>query len=485
MILCSFQYNIFNMQYFLVFLSFFSFHCSFAQSIAVDPILFIVDGSNSMYETIDEKSKIDIIRESLKEFIQEFPDDQQFGLAFFEHSSEYNCNEVVSKVPLSSTNKENFISELNKANPKDLSALKASNSDALSSLLRTKGKTSIILISDGVENCNVELCTVVDSIKSKNDLDFTLYTVGLDIEDTGSELMRCAARRGRGIFFDARYKTELIQSLRFIIQDQMNVQSGRIFITATRNGEPVKVLISLTNTTASTDPVSKLTEKQKTFIKLDTGVYNISVGMVDFQSLPNQYINEIMISDSAQELHFDFSSGVLEVLVTARNELHDAVISVLDSKTGHEVARGRSYDTKNKNPWKVELPIGQYSVQISSLNIRGDADSVKVTKNAVLIKNSDTTIVEHNYNQSLLSVKVLLNGQRCDAWVNIHNVETGERLIEGRTFKNERTNPREFNISPGKYEIRIEGIKVPGDPKEKLIIEIGPNETVERIVDWK
>lgn len=181
-------------------------------------ILFIVDFSNSMNDTISGRPKIDIARSTLGEIVPAIPPNVKTGLRVYGHKGGFTylqgCMASNLTVPLGTNNAQNIMASLygTKATgwtPITYSLKQAVNKD----LAGIQGKKHIILISDGGENCDESPCTyVINLLKERNDI--VIDVIAFDIQDVeANNQLRCTALVTSGKFLTANSESALSKSL--------------------------------------------------------------------------------------------------------------------------------------------------------------------------------------------------------------------------------------------------------------------------------
>ncbi|MBQ8476626.1 VWA domain-containing protein, partial [bacterium] len=139
-------------------------------------ILFIVDFSNSMNDTIRGKAKVDIARTTLAEILPKIPKNIKTGLRVYGHKAGFTyvqgCTASNLAVPLAPNNAQNILSSLYAMRATGWTPITYSLKQAINNDFHgTTGKKHIILLTDGGENCDESPCTyVINLMKTRNDV---------------------------------------------------------------------------------------------------------------------------------------------------------------------------------------------------------------------------------------------------------------------------------------------------------------------------
>ncbi len=181
-------------------------------------ILFIVDFSNSMNDSIGNKSKVEMARSTLAELLPKIPPNVKTGLRVYGHKSGFTylqgCQASTLSVPLAYDNSRAILGSLFATNatgwtPITYSLKQAVNKD----FVGTTGKKHIILLTDGGENCDESPCTyVIDLMKTRDDI--RIDVIAFDIHDMeANNQLRCTALMTSGKFLSANSEHDLSRSL--------------------------------------------------------------------------------------------------------------------------------------------------------------------------------------------------------------------------------------------------------------------------------
>jgi hypothetical protein len=176
-------------------------------------VMFIIDASGSMDSPMGSKSKIALVKDALGGIIKEFPSDVNAGLISYGLHRQGDCNDVEELVPLASSDKKRFIQKLESITPKGMSAIFLSIRKAAEKLKGLKEECTIVLISDGQDNCKKDPCQLTQELK-KQEISFSLHVIGLDVREEEAVQLSCMAKAGNGAYFPVKTEDELTRYLR-------------------------------------------------------------------------------------------------------------------------------------------------------------------------------------------------------------------------------------------------------------------------------
>jgi len=181
-------------------------------------ILFIVDFSNSMNETIDGKAKVEMARSTLAELLPKIPQGTKTGLRVYGHKAGFTylqgCQASTLSVPLGYNNAQNILGSLYATRATGWTPITYSLKQAINNYFAgVTGKKHIILLTDGGENCDESPCTYVINLMRQRD-DVTIDVIAFDIHDVeANNQLKCTALMTSGKFLTADSEEGLSNSL--------------------------------------------------------------------------------------------------------------------------------------------------------------------------------------------------------------------------------------------------------------------------------
>ena len=175
-------------------------------------MVLILDGSGSMWGQIDGKAKIDIAKEVMNDLIAKIPASFQTGLMVYGHRRKGDCNDIEMVVPLGAHNPAAMQAKVKAISPKGKTPLSAAVKQAAQSLRYTEERATVVLVSDGLETCDIDPCELAAEL-AMSGVDFTVHVIGFDISREDQERLRCLADRTGGLFLAANNADSLRKAL--------------------------------------------------------------------------------------------------------------------------------------------------------------------------------------------------------------------------------------------------------------------------------
>ena len=174
-------------------------------------VIFILDGSASMWGEMENQSKITIAKARMTELVKELTD-VNMGLIVYGHRRKADCNDIELMVPLENGDRNTIIKHIQSVSPKGKTPITRSIELAAKQLESIEEETAIILVSDGLETCGNDPCVYVRVLKEKG-IKFKMDVVGFDVKDQERRQLECIAKAGEGRYFAAQNTMQLKQAL--------------------------------------------------------------------------------------------------------------------------------------------------------------------------------------------------------------------------------------------------------------------------------
>lgn len=178
-------------------------------------LVLVLDGSGSMKEPGGTgKTRMEEAKDGLNGVIDDLPDDANVGLRVY--GSEISdgpgsCEDSELLVPVEAVDKEALRSGVQKLKPLGNTPIAYSLEKAYADL-PDEGPRSIVLVSDGEENCKGDPCKVAADLKKKG-ADFYVDVVGLQVDAASRDQLTCIASAGGGTYYDVKDLSELQETL--------------------------------------------------------------------------------------------------------------------------------------------------------------------------------------------------------------------------------------------------------------------------------
>jgi hypothetical protein len=170
------------------------------------PAVLILDASKTMSAKAGDTVKLDTARAELGDAVTQFSDRISFGLVAFGHRKASNCadSEILAKP--GALDAESAGTLLGDVEAKGQAPIAAAMGDA-ASLANAAGPLDVVLVADGGDTCDADLCVTADALKQKAK-GLRIHVVGLSDKAEELEPLSCIATATGGKFVAASNQTE-------------------------------------------------------------------------------------------------------------------------------------------------------------------------------------------------------------------------------------------------------------------------------------
>jgi Ca-activated chloride channel family protein len=165
-------------------------------------MVLVLDGSGSMWGQIDGQAKITIAKTVMADLIDQIPDDFQTGLIVYGHRRKGDCDDIEMLIPVGPHDSAAMKTRVQAISPKGKTPLSEAVRQAAQALRYTEERATVLLVSDGLETCDVDPCALAAEL-AMGGVDFTVHVVGFDINQEDQVRLRCLADKTGGLFLAA------------------------------------------------------------------------------------------------------------------------------------------------------------------------------------------------------------------------------------------------------------------------------------------
>lgn len=175
-------------------------------------VLFILDGSGSMWGRIDGRAKIAIAKDVMTGLVRALAPTVDVGLLAYGHRRKGDCNDIEILAPPGAGDSASLTAAIEAINPKGKTPIAGALEMAAGRVEALEEATTVVLVSDGKETCGGDPCARVREIKAKG-IDVTVHVVGFDVNNEERRQLTCIAEAGGGRYFTADNAAQLRQAL--------------------------------------------------------------------------------------------------------------------------------------------------------------------------------------------------------------------------------------------------------------------------------
>lgn len=336
-------------------------------------ILFLMDGSKSMTGKWHGEEKFDIARKILSQLLDSLKqfDNIEVALRVYGHTKNYppqNCNDTRLEVPFSKNNHDQIIYRLKRISPKGTSPIASSLEKTAGDFPACKNcRNVIILITDGIEECNGDICEVSNRLQKKG-IVLKPFIIGIG-RDT-HEVYDCA-----GDYYNAANKDQFTHSLKVIITKIMSTTSLQVNLLDEHN-KPAESNVNMTFIDKSNSQVAYNFVHSLNGKGLPDTLYvdHLKTYKIVVNTIPALIIDNVDITEGKHNIvSTSCSRGTLTVNLLG-NASADFNPAIRVTKNGNNI--NNQYLNQN-----IEYLCGNYDLEILTLppiklkNIEIDADN--------------------------------------------------------------------------------------------------------------
>jgi Ca-activated chloride channel homolog len=172
-------------------------------------VILVLDASGSMWGQIGGKPKMQIAKEVVGKVIANWKEADEIGLVAYGHRQKGSCDDIQVLIEPGKLDKDAYMKAVKGLNAKGKTPMTAAVRMAAESLKFTEKKATVILVSDGIETCDVDPCAVASELE-KLGVGLTVHTVGFNVDDPAAkDQLKCLAENTGGIATTAENADEL------------------------------------------------------------------------------------------------------------------------------------------------------------------------------------------------------------------------------------------------------------------------------------
>ncbi len=319
----------------------------------------ILDGSGSMWGQLpDGTHKITAAKEVVRGFTAGDYEGRELAFRVYGHRRKGDCSDSELVVPFAdpSTAISRMATFAEGVNPKGKTPISRSLRAALADFGERSGE--IILISDGIETCDEDPCSLVREWRARN-VDIRVHVIGLGLEDKERTAMECIAEAAGTEYRDAQSAAELAAGLKEIQEasveasDAVKPEWQVLDILATNAaGEKMRV-----QGTARWGDGESVEVSSNGHNKVPPGEVEITVGVRTWNGNLYQPVTQTTIvaptSDTDFEVVVPEPPSVKARFIEAGEEHRGASVSAYQG--GKEVLRFRAKDRAYVDPGTYEF----------------------------------------------------------------------------------------------------------------------------------
>ena len=251
--------------------------------------ILVLDASGSMWGQIKGRTKVEVARESVARLMTAWNPEIELGLMAYGHRRKGDCQDIELVLPVAKQTPGAVTGTVNRLKAKGMTPLSAAVLEAAKVLRYASERATVILVSDGVETCDMDPCALAETLERKG-VAFTAHVIGLDLKKEETVALQCLAEGTGGMFIEAIDAASLTKALTTVEEAVAAAPPApkvppatTLVAVLTKESPPLENReINWVFTTADKGPDGKFKQigKQRTTtprLRLETGKYRVVV----------------------------------------------------------------------------------------------------------------------------------------------------------------------------------------------------------------
>jgi Ca-activated chloride channel family protein len=185
----------------------------------INNTVLILDVSGSMAAQVDGKSRLEIAKNVLGDYVNSLDKESNISIILYGHEGnnstaqkQTSCQGIEVAFPLGKADFSQIKGKINQLKPTGWTPIEASLDKAVKILKDYQGENynnSILLISDGKETCNGDPIAKAKTLSQDKNLNLAINVIGFDVTGDDQQQLSDIAENGKGQYFDVKLEQEL------------------------------------------------------------------------------------------------------------------------------------------------------------------------------------------------------------------------------------------------------------------------------------
>ncbi|NUM32062.1 MAG: VWA domain-containing protein [Bacteroidetes bacterium] len=221
---------------------------AYFNSIAQQPnktrILFLLDASGSMYASMGNDIRMGVAKRLLSKMVDSLRNQPnlEIALRIYGHTTtkdKRNCRDTRLEVPFSRTNHDAILNKLQTLKPLGTTLIAYSLQEAAYDFPQdNRSRNIIILITDGLEECDGDPCAVSEALQKKGVI-LKPFIIGVGADENFAKQFDCVGR-----FFEANTEADFSDVLRIVVTQALNNTTLQVNLLD-QNGRPFETDVNM------------------------------------------------------------------------------------------------------------------------------------------------------------------------------------------------------------------------------------------------
>lgn len=213
--------------------------------------ILVFDGSGSMWAELEGRTRIEVARDVLSDYLAGRDMSRPLGVVAYGHRKRGDCADIETLFATGVHGADDVSARLNALNPKGKTPISDALREAAKQVPRTAEEADIVLITDGIETCVPDACTIADEL-AESGIKIRAHVVGFGLSQAEADTLACIPGRTGGKLLRPGTGQELADALKqtetVVAEEQPAVSAEvKLFIQLGNNGMPERYSWSLRN----------------------------------------------------------------------------------------------------------------------------------------------------------------------------------------------------------------------------------------------
>ncbi|MFZ4614318.1 MAG: vWA domain-containing protein, partial [Bacteroidia bacterium] len=207
-------------------------------------VLFVFDCSLSMSKKWENSTNMDISKKILQNTVDSLSrlEDVQVGLRLYGHqhtvSPNRDCKDTKLEVPFYKGNTAALKQKIKEAQPRGTTPIAYTLEQCGNDFPDNNSRNIIILITDGVEECNGDPCAISAALQSKGVI-LRPFVIGVGLDENFRKTFECV-----GKYFDAANEKSFKNAMNVIISQALNSTTAQVNLLD-QYGKPTETSVNM------------------------------------------------------------------------------------------------------------------------------------------------------------------------------------------------------------------------------------------------
>ena len=165
-------------------------------------VMVIMDSSGSMKKRIGPRSKMEVAKLAVADFVKDVDAQTPIGLMVYGARRAKDCTDIEVAIPPNAGQGDKIASYVDGLRPRGETPIAQSLREAAEYMGHRTRTATVVLVTDGEEACNADPCAAATELEESG-VDFTAHVVGFGLNEEQSLAVRCLADNTGGQFIAA------------------------------------------------------------------------------------------------------------------------------------------------------------------------------------------------------------------------------------------------------------------------------------------